>query len=142
MAQLLVAIGGSIFLLLGVGHGLLTLRDLKDPRAFTPRDPELRKAMQQSSIAFHRTINLWKAWMGFNLSHSLGLVLFGGGFLYVGLFAPGAFAASPLLQGCAVAVSAIYLVLSLLFWFSKPAIGSGLGLACFVLAILLAAIGT
>jgi hypothetical protein len=140
MLQALVVTGGSIFLLLGAAHGALTLRDLKDPRAFTPRDPELRRAMQQSSIAFHRTINLWKAWMGFNLSHSLGLVLFGAGFLYVGVFEPAAFAASPLLQGCAVVVSAIYLVLSLLFWFSKPAIGSGLGLACFVLAVLLAAI--
>jgi hypothetical protein len=139
MAQVLIVIGGSIFLLLGLGHGALTLRDLRDPRAFTPRDPELRRAMQQSSIAFHRTINLWKAWMGFNLSHSLGLVLFGGAFLYVGVFEPDAFAASPLLQGCAVAVSAIYLVLSLLFWFSKPAIGSALALACFVLAVLLAA---
>ncbi len=138
MVQLLVAIAGSIFLLLGVGHGLLTLRDLKDPRAFTPRDPELRKAMQQSSIAFHRTINLWKAWMGFNLSHSLGLVLFGAGFLYVGLVAPAAFVESALLQGCAVGVSAIYLALSLLFWFSKPAIGSGIALGCFVLAVLLA----
>jgi hypothetical protein len=96
--------------------------------------------MQQSSLALDRTINLWKAWMGFNFSHSLGLVLFGAGFVYVGLFAPAAFAASPLLQGCAVAVSAIYFVLALLFWFSKPAIGTGLGLACFVLATLLSAI--
>jgi hypothetical protein len=140
MSQALVVAGASIFLLLGVAHGVLTLRDLGKPRALTPRDPELRKAMQQSSLALDRTINLWKAWMGFNLSHSLGLMLFGAGFLYVGLREPGAFAASPLLQGCAVAVSAIYLVLSLLFWFSKPAVGTGLGLACFVLATLLAAV--
>lgn len=138
MAQALVVIGGSIFLLLGALHGILTLRDLKDPRTFTPRDPELRKAMQQASIAIHPTTNLWKAWMGFNLSHSLGLVLFGGAFLYVGICAPAAFDASALLQGCAVGVSAIYLVLALLFWFSKPAIGAGLALACFVVAAILA----
>ncbi|HEX8452247.1 MAG TPA: hypothetical protein VF647_09140 [Longimicrobium sp.] len=134
MAQALVISGGSIFLLLGVLHGILTLRDLRNPRTFTPRDPELRRAMQRSSIAIHPATNLWKAWMGFNFSHSLGLMLFGGAFLYVGVFVPAAFAESPLLQGCAVGVSAIYLVLSLLFWFSKPAVGSGLALACFILA--------
>jgi hypothetical protein len=74
MAQLLISIAASIFLLMGAGHGALTLRDLKHPRAFTPQDPALRQAMQQSSIAFHPTINLWKAWLGFNLTHSLGLV--------------------------------------------------------------------
>lgn len=95
--------------------------------------------MQRSSIAIHPAANLWKVWMGFNLSHGLGLVLFGAGFLYVGVIEPAAFGASPLLQGCAVVVPAIYLVLSLLFWFSKPAIGTGLGLACFILAVLLAA---
>jgi len=138
MVRALVVAGGSIFLLLGALHGFLTLRDLKDPRTFTPRDPELRRAMRQSSIAIHPAANLWKAWMGFNLSHSLGLVLFGGAYLYAGVFVPGAFAASPLLQGCAVGVSAIYLALSLLFWFSKPAIGTGLALACFVVAAILA----
>ncbi len=90
--------------------------------------------MQQSSIRLHRTINLWDAWLGFNLSHSLGVVLFGAAFLYVGVHEPIAFAQSWLLQACAVAVSAIYLILSLKFWFSKPAIGSAIGLVCFVMA--------
>lgn len=138
MSQILVIVAASVFLLLGGAHGILTLKDLKNPKAFTPRDPELRKAMQQSSIGFHRTINLWDAWMGFNLSHSLGLILFGAAYLHVGVFEPIAFARSPLLQACAVVVSAIYLILSLKFWFSKPAIGSAIGLVCFALAASLA----
>lgn len=134
MSQILIIVAASVFMLLGAGHGVLTLKDLKNPKAFTPRDPELRKAMQQSSIGLHRTINLWDAWLGFNLTHSLGLILFGAAFLHVGVFEPIAFAQSPLLQACAVGVSAIYLVLSLKFFFSKPAIGSAIGLVCFALA--------
>ena len=36
--------------------------------------------MQQSAIALNPSINLWRAWMGFNLTHSLGAVMFGGAF--------------------------------------------------------------
>lgn len=134
MAQFLIIIAASVFTLLGAGHGILTLRDLKHPRTFTPQDPALRLAMQQSSLVFHPTINLWKAWMGFNLTHSLGLVLFGGAFLHVGIYEPNAFGSSLLLQAIAILVSATYLVLSLRFFFFKPVIGTSIGLACFVIA--------
>lgn len=72
--------------------------------------------------------------MGFNLTHSLGLILFAGAFLYIGIFEPLAFTQSPLLQFCAVGVSAIYLILSIRFFFSKPVIGSSIGLICFAIA--------
>jgi hypothetical protein len=134
MAQLLIIVAASVFLFMGLLHGALTLRDLTHPRAFTPKDPALRQAMQQSSIGLHPSINLWKAWLGFNLTHSLGLVLFGAAFLHVGIFEPEAFASSPLLQAVAVLVSAIYQVLSVMFFFSKPAINSAVGLACFLVA--------
>ena len=134
MVQLLIVVGSSIFVLLGAGHGVLTIRDLSNPRSFTPRDPKLRAAMQQSTIAFHPKINLWQAWLGFNLSHSLGLVMFGGAFLYVGIFHPLLFSQSPLLQGCSILIPAAYLVMSLKFWFSKPAIYTGISMGCFILA--------
>ncbi|MBA3694436.1 MAG: hypothetical protein H0W77_13540 [Acidobacteria bacterium] len=86
MVQLLLIVGSSIFVLFGAAHGVFILQDLSNPRNFTPRDATLRTAMQQSTIAFHPKINLWNAWLGFNLSHSLGLVMFGGAFLYVGIF--------------------------------------------------------
>ena len=134
MVQLLLIVGSSIFVVLGTAHGVLTLRDLGAPRSFTPRDAALRTAMQQSTVALHPKINLWQAWMGFNLSHSLGVVMFGAAFLYAGMFHSSVFSHSSLLQGCAILVSAAYLVLSLKFWFSRPAIGSGISLACFILA--------
>ncbi|TDT98205.1 hypothetical protein EDD99_6423 [Streptomyces sp. 846.5] len=134
MARLLIIAAASVFLLLGVVHGALTLADLKNPVSFTPPDPALREAMQRSSIRLNPDINLWKAWLGFNLTHSLGLVLFGAAYLYGGVFKPDAFAGSTLLQAVAVLVSAIYLVVCLVFFFPTPAIAAAVGLACFVAA--------
>jgi hypothetical protein len=138
MAQILIVVAAYVFLLMGVAHAALTLRDLKKPRAFTPRDATLRHVMQQSSIALHPAINLWDAWLGFSMTHSLGLALFGGGFLYVGIFEPHVFASSWLLQSTAVLVSAIYLIVSIKFFFAKPAVGSAIGLAGFLVATALA----
>ena len=137
MIQLFVIAGAGIFWLLGVIHAIYTFQDLSRPRWFTPRDAELRAAMQQSAVALHPKINLWKAWLGFHFSHSLGLVIFGGAFLYVGIFHPELFSQSPIMQCCSVLVSAIYLILSLKFWFSKPAIYTGISMGCFILATVL-----
>jgi hypothetical protein len=136
--RLLIVAAAAPFLVMGAAHGALTLRDLRRPRAFTPPDPALREAMRRSGVRLHPAINLWRAWLGFNLTHSLGLVLFGAAYAYVGVFAPGAFAASPLLQAVAVLVSATYAALSVAFFFATPALGSAAGLAGFVAAAALA----
>ena len=134
MFRLFVIAGAGIFTLLGAIHAIYTFQDLSRPRWFTPPDAELQRAMQQSAVALHPKINLWRAWLGFNFSHSLGLVVFGGAFLYVSVFHPALFSQSPLVQGCSILVSAIYLILSLKFWFHKPAIYAGIAMGCFVLA--------
>jgi hypothetical protein len=72
------------------------------------------------------------------MTHSLGLVLFGAGYLYLGIFEPHVFAASWLLQSTAVLVSAIYLIVSVKFFFFKPTVGSAIGLAGFLVATVLA----
>jgi hypothetical protein len=123
MAQVLLAIGGAIFLALGTLHGVLTLQDVAAPRAFTPTDETVRIAMQGARLAFNPRANLWQAWLGFNVSHSLGIVLFGGGLLLLAWLHFPVFAASRLLQGVAVVVAAAYLVLSLRFWFWVQLLG-------------------
>jgi len=134
MVQVLIVIASLPFLLFGVGHGAITLRDLRSPRAFTPADPALRGAMQQSSLRFHPDFNLWRAWLGFNLTHSVGLVIFGFACLHVGVFEPGLFVSSLLIQAVAVLASAAYFLVSLKFFYSRPVIGSAIGLACFLAA--------
>lgn len=137
MIRLLLVLAAAPFLLMGLAHGMLTLRDLGRPRAFTPPDAELRAAMQRSSIRLDPRINLWRAWLGFNLTHSLGLVLFGGAFVYVAAAEPARFASTPV-QAVAVGVAATYLAISRAFFFAKPVAGAAVGLACFVAAAVLA----
>jgi hypothetical protein len=135
IAQALEIIGAAIFLLLGISHGFLSLQDLSNPRNFIPQDTALLQAMQQAVGAKYPQANIWRAWMGFNLSHSLGLVLFGGNFVAIGLFYFSAFSQILWLQICAILISTTYFIMSLKFWFSEPTISSGIGLTCFVLSV-------
>jgi hypothetical protein len=137
MAQILLAISATIFLVLGTLHGVLTLRDVGKPRAFTPTDDAVRIAMEGTRLAFNPRANFWQAWLGFNLSHSLGVVLFGGGLFFTAWLHFPVFATSPFLQGIAVIIAAAYLVLSLRFWFWGPALGAGLSLLCILAAVVL-----
>jgi hypothetical protein len=133
-AQILEIFGALIFLLLGLIHGVLTFQDLSQPRTFTPPDAALRQAMQESRIAIHPQTNLWNAWLGFNLSHSLGLIMFGGTYFGIGLFCFSAFAQFRWLPICPVLVAMVYLILSIRFWFSSPVIAASMALTCFVMA--------
>jgi hypothetical protein len=134
-AQALLAVAGLIVLGMGTLHGLLTLRDVGNPRAFTPTDESVRVAMQNARLAFNPRANLWQAWLGFNLSHSLGVALSGGALLLLAGPCFPAFATSHLVQAFAAGLAAVYLVLSLRFWFWGPALGSGLALLCVLAAI-------
>jgi hypothetical protein len=79
--------------------------------------------------------NLWKAWLGINLSHSLGVVVFGGGIVAVAVLHFEIFPSSAIVQVAAVSVAAAYLALSLAFWFWGPIPGSTVSLLCFPGAI-------
>jgi hypothetical protein len=136
MTQVLMIVASAAYVLLGILHGVLTLMDLARPRYFTPPDAALRAAMQASGVRFHPEINLWRAWMGFNLTHSLGLALFGGVFLYAGIFEADSLAASRALRVVAFAVSALYFVISRSLFFSGPAAATGIATACFAAAAL------
>src|SRR5258706_7657665 len=78
VVQFLLIVGSSIFVLLGAAHGVLTLKDLGNPRNFTPRDAKLRTAMEHSTIALHPKINLWRPRVGFNPHNNPGPVMFVG----------------------------------------------------------------
>lgn len=137
MIQIFIIIGSAIYILLGLLHGFYTFLDVRRPRYLVPRDVGVLAAMRESSARLSAEINLWQAWLGFNFSHSLGLLMFGGVFLYIGVFYPVWFADSTVLQLCAVVISSAYVILSVKFWFSRPAIFTGAATVCFVLAAIL-----
>lgn len=77
LSRYLFLAGAMPFVVLGLAHAVATPRTPAQARGLSPRDPALRDAMVHDSLLLTRRTNVWLAWVGFNLSHSLGAVLFG-----------------------------------------------------------------
>src|SRR5437868_1564403 len=73
IARILMTASAGVILALGMIHLVYTFHGPK----LAPRDPSVQEKMQQGSLVLSGEINVWKAWVGFNASHSFGLVLFG-----------------------------------------------------------------
>ena len=136
MSELFFLVGAALFGLLGVAHGVLTLRDLHAPRSFTPTDENLRRAMAQAPLRLAPQTTIWNAWLGFNLSHSLGLVIFGTLLGGLALHDFDIVAENLFLRFSAVVVGLIYLVLAVRYWFRVPAVFAAAGTLCFVVSAL------
>jgi len=132
IASLLIS-GGAVFGVLGALHATYTLLDLRDPRRLVPVDPLVAQAMANTPLRLSQgATDMWRAWIGFNFSHSLGVLLVGALAIWAGSQASrlpiGVIIPALTLIGC------IYLVLCLLYWFRAPAVGVAIGTACFAAA--------
>jgi hypothetical protein len=133
MQQSLLIIGAAIFGCLGLLHLIYTFSGNK----FEARDPAVTAAMKSSSPLISRDTSMWKAWIGFNASHSLGAMLVAG--VYIPLAANHLsiiqqslwFTVLPILVGVS------YLLLAKRYWFNIPFIGISISTLCFVVAALL-----
>ncbi|MGA8622620.1 MAG: hypothetical protein WB660_29370 [Candidatus Sulfotelmatobacter sp.] len=136
MIATLLILGGAVFGVLGVLHTIYTLLDLRNPRRLAPVDPSVAHAMANSALRLSggRT-DMWRAWIGFNFSHSLGVLLVAALALWAGFriktLPVGVIMPALTLIGCA------YEVLALLYWFRIPAIGVAVGTVCFAAAWIL-----
>jgi hypothetical protein len=130
-------IGGSLFAILGLIHAVYTLVDISRPRRLVPDDPAVIAAMSSSGLRLARGgTTMWRAWVGFNFSHSLGVAMFGVACIVVGLSLQSlALPKAALLVP--VAIGAIYFLLASRYWFRAPAIGTAAGTLCFVISWLL-----
>lgn len=70
--QILIVAGALIFGLLGTVHLAYTFFT----GLFSPRDAATEASMKLTHPRLTRRTTLWKAWVGFNASHSLGAILF------------------------------------------------------------------
>ena len=137
LSRCLFLAGAVPFVLLGLAHVLATPRMTAESKGLSPRDPALRDAMAKETVLLTRRTNLWLAWVGFNLSHSLGAVLFGGVVLLIGRTPVSFQAQASVFLPFAVVVSGFYFVIGLRYWFRTPIIGIALSGVCFILSWLL-----
>ena len=135
MIAFLLILGGSISCVLGGLHAIYTLLDLRNPRWLVPVDPSVAQAMANSALRLSRGgTDMWRAWIGFNFSHSLGVLLFAALAFWAGSrinTLPVGIMPAPTLIGC------VYLVLCLRYWFRAPAISVAIGTGCFAVAWIL-----
>ncbi len=104
----------------------------EESKGLSPRDAEYRRGMLGQTLLLTRRTNLWLTWVGFNLSHSLGAILFGVVVLLVAR-SPATFAANwPAFAPLAIVVSGTYLALGLRYWFRTPIVGILISCVCFV----------
>jgi len=129
---ILLILGGSVFGVLGGLHAIYTMLDLRNPRRLVPVDPSVMHAMANSALRLSRGgTDMWRAWIVFNFSHSLVLLLLATVAIWAGFRInrlPVAIMPMLTLIGCA------YLLLALLYWFRIPAIGVAIGTGCFAAA--------
>jgi hypothetical protein len=135
--RLLLDLGGAIFALLGLLHALYTFLDIRRPRRLVPQDPAVALAMAGSPVRLARGgTTMWRAWVGFNFSHSLGVVLFGLLCICAGTTL-GAIVLPSWTLLLFVLIALFYLGLSVLYWFRIPTAGIALGTVCLLAAWLM-----
>jgi hypothetical protein len=132
-------VAGTVpFALLGVIHLVLTLSDLRHPRYFKPVDVGLIPALKDTGVAVMAPApeaqTMWRAWLGANLTHGLGLLVFALLLLVVAVHDYALVSDIPAIQPLTIAVALSYLVIAARFWFLPATAAATVGLTCFVIA--------
>jgi hypothetical protein len=123
----LVGASAAIVLFLGSLHLLFTYRG----KRFWPRDAALKQTLESAKIYLTPQTTFWKAWICFNATHSLGAILFGLVFGYLGVFAPVFFFQSFFLMGLGAITLIAYAYLVGRTGFSTPFRGIMIALLCY-----------
>ncbi len=128
-------------MLAGGAHVLLTLVDTIRPRYLAPRDAAIKPALESDRMRFggRWAPSMWNAWLGFNISHGLGVFTFGLLCLLIATHDFELVERIDAIRPITIAVSAAYVVLSLRFWFYGPLLITGTATACFTVAAVLSA---
>jgi hypothetical protein len=124
-------ISTTVVALLGAGHLLLTFLGPK----LLPRDRGLKEAMEKVHPVITTQTTMWRAWMGFNASHSMGAILFGLVYGYLALVHSEILFGSLPLQVMGLVLLLGYLALAKAYWFITPLAGISISLICYVLSI-------
>lgn len=128
---ILMSLSALVVLTLGVLHLVYTFRGPK----LTPRDPALQARMAEVPLVITRQTTMWRAWVGFNASHSMGAILFGLVYGFLGNAYPEILFRSPFLLAVGLAMLGGLAVLAKVYWFRIPFRGIVISLACYVASI-------
>ena len=132
LSRYLYLAGALPFLVLGIAHAMATPRRPGDAKGLSPSDPQLAEAMTRSGLRLTRRTDMWRAWVGFNLSHSLGVLVFATFVFVTGRSASAFDTEAHIGIPFAFVVAAGYLWLARRYWFRTPLIGCVLAVVLFL----------
>lgn len=135
-------IAGTLPLIVFGGlHLLGALADTIRPTFFAPADSSAITAAEDTGLRFrgrHAKPSMWNAWLGFNISHGLGVFAVGAICLLIALQDYALVDRVDAVRPVSIVFSAILLATALRFWFWGPVLIAGGSLACFVVSAALA----
>lgn len=126
-----MACSAGVIGLLGALHLAYTFHGKK----LRPRDTHLERQMDLVSPEISRHTTMWRAWLGFNASHSFGALLFALAYGYLGLLHPDFLFASNFLVMLGLAFLLALAWLGARFWFRVPLAGILLALGLYAFAL-------
>jgi hypothetical protein len=132
-ARLLMVLSASILLTLGTMHLAYTFWGT----SLGPRDPALQVSMSRISPVLTKETTMWRCWMGFNASHSMGLILFGLIYGYLALAHDQLLFRSPFLLLVGLVMLSCLIVVCRLYFFRAPLIGVSISCVFYVVSIAL-----
>ena len=132
-ARLLMVLSASILLTIGTMHLAYTLGGT----SFVPRDPALQVSMSRISPVLTTETTMWRCWRGFNVSHSMGLILFSLVYGYLALAHEQLLFRSPFLLLVGLVMLACLIVVCRLYFFRAPLIGVSISFVFYVVSIAL-----
>ncbi len=130
--SLLIGASAAIILLLGTVHLVYTFVGTR----LHPREASLIAQMQAVSPMLTRQTTIWRAWIGFNASHSFGAILFGLIYGFLALAHADLLMRSTFLLSLGMLLLAGYMTLAWRYWFSIPFRGIVLSTLLYVAALI------
>ena len=130
-------VAGTVPLMLAGGlHAIAALVDTVRPTYFAPIDRSVHPEVDRTGIRLvgRARPSMWRVWLGIHISHGVGVLTFGLLCLLVASHDRALIEDIGALRPLTVAFPAIYLVLSLRFWFWGPVIITGTATACFAIS--------
>lgn len=124
--------GSIIFTILGIVHLIFTFFSNK----FLSKNEKMILEMKSSSPIISNETTMWKAWIGFNASHSSGVIFIGIINIYMVCNFWSALKTDLFFFIFNILIVGFYLWLAKKYWFKVPFFGILLTFICFVVALI------
>ena len=137
-ARKLVTLAAWPLIFAGFSHAVLAIADFFGAGVFSPTNEAVQPLMENSSIVLVdrllSRVSLWHAYLGFNVSHGLGIGFLGLVNLLIAQRDVELFRRLPALLPLSIAFSSTLLLLCLTVWFYAPMLIVAWSSACLLLA--------